>query len=288
MGTIRDLLDEAGVPYHAEGRETRPGWVNLRCVRCGKDPYLGINLTWSYGNCWSCGHVPLAEVLREVCHLKGVALKDALQGLPRHSRPAREVHRGTLRVPAGVGPMAGVHRDYCASRGFDPDYLAEVWGVQGIGLQGGRLRWRLYIPVHLKGVVVSWTTRAIGKGVEPRYWSAKDDESAVPIRDCLYGVDAVRHSTLVAEGPTGAWRVGPGAVAILGSRLYPSQRVQLARVPDRIVCLDPEPVAQRRARQYCRDLAVYDGVTRNLVVRTGPDLAEASEEEVRAIRKLLL
>jgi len=40
---LTDLLDSLHVPYHAGDRYTRPGWINLACVRCGKDPYLGYN-----------------------------------------------------------------------------------------------------------------------------------------------------------------------------------------------------------------------------------------------------
>lgn len=282
---FRDLLVENGVPFHEGDRHTRHGWLNMKCPRCQKDPYLGYNLAGRYTTCWSCGYVPLWEVVQSITGLSGRECFAIIEGLPQNFLPEVR-HTGKLVEPRGLEDLGFFHTRYLESRGFDPVTIHKLWGVRGLGVLAGKLKWRLYIPVHLNGEVVSWTTRAVGNR-EPRYWSAKDSESAVPIENLLYGVDHARNSCVVVEGPADVWAVGPGAVATLGLRTSPAQLERLSRFAARYVCFDREPEAQRRARQLCGLLSVHDGKTANVELFSGKDPASASKMERAELRKLL-
>lgn len=283
---ITDLLDEYRIPYHSEGRGTRPGWINMRCVFCEKDPYLGYNLAGRYFNCWNCGPKYLPLTIQLLTGLEPAEIYKIIGDLPRehYTWEVKERKNQALQMPDGLnfGPL---HREYLKNRGFDPFAVLVQWKINGIGPHGGNLKWRLFIPVFLRGEMVSWTTRAIGKSQQPRYWSATDEQSILPITSLIYGVDACRNAIILCEGPIDAWAIGSGAAALCGLRVSPAQMDQLSKFPVRVVCFDSEPVAQERAKKLCEDLSIFEGRTVNITLESGKDAAAAKKEEILALRE---
>lgn len=287
--TITDVLEELGLDYRRphEHHHVRGTFVGIDCPLCspGSQSFkLGLNPPAA--TCWSCGRQALAWVLHLASNRPYGQVKDLLGGLAR-GEPAPNVRpRGRLVLPGGLRELSELpaHRRYLRSRGVDPEYAAQVWGVKGIGL-APRLCWRLWLPVELNGKTLSWTTRSIGE--DPmRYVSAAPDEEAVPRNELLYGESLAGHAVLVVEGPLDAVRVGPGAVATMGLKVSPAQVSRLARFPLRFVCLDNEPGAQRAARRLCEELGGHPGRT-SLVELDAKDPGEASERELRQLRRLL-
>lgn len=288
---LHELLDKHGVPFRKGGehRNVRDSWIGLDCPWCsiGSEKFhLGVHLPTLATTCWRCGRHRLGDTLSLVLRLSLPHILDLLKDIPR-TPTARFRGRsggGVLEYPRGVGPLLNAHLAYLRGRGFDPPTLERLWGVRGLGLTP-RLGWRLWIPVHLDGRIVSWTTRAIGdKGT--RYVHAKPEQEAIPIKSLLYGWDHVRRATMVVEGPTDAWRIGPGAVAVMGLQVTADQLELIGRVPRRIVCFDSEPAAQKRAGKLCRLLTAFPGETRSVELKAD-DPGEAGEEEVAQLRKML-
>lgn len=288
---ILELLDELNVPHRrfGEAAKVTEGYVGLECPYCGHGPwYMGINLSSGWTTCWSCGPHRLADLIADVTGRKPADAKRLVAGLEHAYTPKRDEVRGRLVLPPRVGELLPAHRQYLAGRGFDPDEVAELWKVQGIGV-GGRLQWRLFIPIHEAGEVVSWTTRAVGDKVpmEDRYRGAKRDEEVYPRKRLVYGLDKVMHAVVVCEGPTDVWRIGPGAVCTCGTGWSYGQVRRLSRFPLRVVCFDNEPSAQRRARSLSDQLAPFPGET--YVVRlSGKDAASSSQEEIKELRRRFL
>jgi hypothetical protein len=281
-----ELLTEYRIPFYDTGSKTRPGWLNFRCLWCGKDPYLGFNILGRYLSCWSCGYHRLCDGIAKITGLPYRECNRIIGEMPHTELPPESYVEGKLEEPDGLIGLSTYHRDYLSQRGFDPDKLVELWGIGGIG-QLGRLgmKWRIYIPIHYRGEVVSWTTRAMGD-TEPRYWSARDDQSKIPIDRCIYGIDYCRTVVVLVEGPTDAWAIGPGAAAIMGLNANPDRLAQIADIPTRYVCFDNEPDAQMRARKLIRSLSVFDGTTLNLRL-DAKDPASASEKELESLRQLV-
>jgi DNA primase len=284
-----DLLDKHGIKYETEGRHCRPGWVQLACPFCGggsdpTKPYLGYNLARGFSNCWNCGPHSAISLLMK---LTGLRASEASKLLDRVDsiRELQEVVRGKLEIPKGVKPMLKAHRKYLRERGFDPNEIEDRWKVQGIGINA-RLKWRLFIPIQYRGKTVSWTTRSISHNAKTRYISASLTEEAIPHKSLLYGEDRCRHTIIVHEGPLDVWRMGPGAVATMGTGVSAAQVVKMAGYARRIICFDNEPAAQERARELCDSLEVFDGETINVQI-DAKDVAEASEKEIRKLRKLV-
>lgn len=287
---IEELLDQFNIPRAPEGHHhTRPGWVNVDCPFCGEDSksyHLGYCLGGQYFTCWKCGYHPLIKTLMELTRNPYKTVKKWV-GVLEHDKMALfdlPDLRGKLVLPSGLGPLRRAHREYLEGRGFQPERLAEMWQLQGIG-QAVSLSWRIFIPVIHKGRTVSWTTRAIVDG-GLRYRAAEAHQEILSTRSLLYGYDLVRSVISVHEGPTNVWRVGPGSTATLGLGYSQEQVAIISKHPKRIICFDNEPKAQERALQLCDNLSIFPGETINVCLDAN-DAASASDKEIKRFRRLL-
>jgi hypothetical protein len=292
MTTFPEVLDALRIPYALGGthHHVTPGNVGIDCPQCspGSGKFkLGFHEARKRFRCWSCGPLPLAETLAEASGEPLHVVFRLLDGLDRRfSSVPVELKRGKLVLPEGIGPMKAIHRKYLKGRGFDPDELEAAWNVQGIGLSK-RLSWRLFVPIHRKGKVVSWTTRATSDKAELRWINAGTEEESFPAKEWLYGLDLAGHSIVVVEGPSDTWRIGPGAAGTGGLGFSQAQVRLIARFPNRSIIFDNEPRAQARARQLADAVGVFPGTTR-IVQIDAPDPGSASPKEVALIRRSFL
>jgi len=290
---LQSLLSKHRIPFGVGGshRNVRDGWIGIDCPHCdgtGSGKYhLGIHPDTLASTCWRCGPKSLGDVLARILRIPLHRAITLLGEVPKSPRIVSEtgLRRGVLERPRGLGPLSEAHLGYLRGRGFDPEELERLWGLRGIGLSS-RLGWRLWIPIHLDGEVVSWTTRTIGEKSGSKYINAKPEQESVPIKSLLYGVDYVRHTMMVCEGPADVWRIGPGAVAMMGLSVTEEQMETIGNVPKRIVCFDNEPAAQKRAGELCRTLECFSRATANVCLEAN-DPGEADEVEVSELRKLL-
>lgn len=299
-----ELLTEYGINFkrHGESSKVTEGWIGLPCPFCrhvaknGDPNILGVNLRTGSISCWYDGVHRPGETLAA---LTGMPLGEAVALTTGLDRPAPEPARprGVLKMPAPriplTAPGAGPHRRYLSGRGFDPDELHALWGLEATRMcawAGGRdMSWRLVIPVTLRGDTVSWTTRAISES-DParRYAGARADEESVPKRELLAGWDYVRHAAVVVEGFFDAAAVGPGGVWTAGTGYTKAHVRLLASLPVRAVVFDAEPEAQDRADRLARELEAMPGRTERVVLESGPDPASASRKEIKELRRRYL
>ena len=288
--TFLDILEHYGIPTAPEGHHhVTPGWIGLDCPNCSRGSgkfRLGYNVAKSYLSCWVCGHQSLPWTL---CALTGEpypVVKEMLGDLDREERLERRAIRGGLAIPPGVGVLLPAHETYLRKRGFDPDQISKVWGVSGIGM-AKRLAWRLYIPIHLDGAVVSWTTRSLSDDAKAKYQNAKAEEESFPAKSLLYGEDHCRHGIIVCEGPTDVWRIGPGAVATFGVQFTQAQVLRISKYPIRAICFDNDPPGRKAARKLVRDLACFPGETHDVIL-DADDPGSAGVGEIGELRRKFL
>ena len=284
---ITEVLDDLGIEHKAAGesKDVRGGRIGIVCPFCGRGEHsLAVH---PFVSCWRCGPHRLGDSLAEASGRPLHEVLKLLGDVDRDREPEPE-RRGKLVLPKGVVPMQKMHRRYLESRGFDADKIEDVWGVQGIGI-ADRLAWRLWIPIRDRtGKLVSWTTRSLLDCKDRRYITASPDEEIVNAKHLLYGEHLAGHGIVIVEGPTDAWRIGPGAVATLGVNWTDAQVAAMLRHPVRAVLFDAEPEAQRRARRLCDELAVHPGRTVRLELETGNDPATADQAEIDQIRRKFL
>lgn len=291
---ITDLLSDLQIEYRGYGdhHHTTPNHVSIDCPFCspGSGRFrLGIHLEKHYASCWHCGSHPLTKALQEASGLPFHQVRALSTGLVGSWSPKPTLRgKGRLVRPVGVEGLLGAHmephRRYLRGRGLDPVQTGRIWNVQGIGHQD-ELAWRLYLPLILNGREVAWTTRSILPG-DSRYWSSKPDQEEIPIKSCVFGIDLVKTSAVIVEGPMDAMKIGPGAVATMGTSYTRAQVLQLSRIPNRIICFDQGDNAQSLARRLARELSAYPGNTK-VVELDSKDPGEATEKELEFLRGML-
>jgi Toprim domain-containing protein len=284
-----EILQRNRVPHFTEGKYCRPGWVQFFCPFCsgGSDPnkpYAGYNIAFHYVHCWRCGPHNLTKTVSLLANIPWREAIDLVKDISSDKRQSPPEHHGRLILPKWLGPLQDAHKRYLKNRGFVPADLERLWQIQGIGISS-QLAWRIFIPIYYHGEVVSWTTRGI-TDKEPRYISAGLKEESAPHKSLIYGSDYCTHTAIVVEGPVDVWKIGPGAVATLGTSVTPAQILRISKYPRRIIAFDNETAAQKRARALCRALSVLPGETANLRLDT-KDAGGANEDELTKIRKLL-
>lgn len=285
MSTLEDILREHNIPFRIGGEHhhVRSGWIGVDCPYCGtRDKWhLGISRTGNFASCWKCGRHTLVDTLQHLGIPFPAARRLATgyrQG-PTSPIPAL----GKLVIPPGLGPLQRSHRAYLEGRGFDPDQLIKLWQIQGFGVAGS-YSWRIWVPVHYHGEVVSWTTRAIGDDVHLRYVNAKPSQEKQSPKRLLYGMDYARSTIIICEGPTDVWRLGPGAVATMGLQYTQSQVALMAQYARRYICFDSSPDAQARSHTLAEQLSLLPGVTHELEL-DADDPGSANAKEVALVRR---
>ena len=284
-----DLLDSYGIPYVHAGmhRHATQGRVNFDCIQCSPNSgkfKAGYHLTKHFISCWTCGYLPVISTVSLLIGESPQKTRELVSGVDREDYQKPRI-QGTLKMPKGCGPLLEPHRKYLKGRGFDPQELERVWGIQGIGL-AKKLAWRIVVPIHLDREIVSWTTRSISPDNPVRYWTAKPEQETVSSKTLLYGSDYANQTIIICEGPADTWRIGPGAVSTLGVSVSRVQIAKMARYPTRVLCFDSD--AQDRAKRLCGQLSAFPGRTVNVCLETGKDAGEAEQAEIDELRKRFL
>ena len=286
---FQDILKEYRIPYHTEGHEhCRVGWLQIDCPFCGKDSerfHMGYSLEYKYANCWRCGQHNLISVLCELLGIPSGKAKELIKDIDTQ-RIKRQRIRGKLEYPVGTGRLIRPHLRYLRKRGFSPKEIKRLWDVQGIAVSPTHA-WRLLIPVYFHGAPVSWTTRSISSNPETqRYLHARPQQETMNRTEVLYGEDYCRGAVIICEGPFDVWKIGPGAVALLGLNYSSKQIERMIRYPIRAVCFDNEKAAQHKAEELVDLLSLYPGKTYNIQLDS-QDAGSATTKEIKQIRKLL-
>jgi hypothetical protein len=286
--TFQELLDSYDIDVAPEGHHhRRQGWEQLDCPSCGAMGHyrLGFHLHYKYFACWVCGSLPLIPTLVTLTGEQWSKCVSLAADLDVDSKRFKTKERGNYQEPKGLTDLGAIHRSFLQLRGFkEIDKLAKLWNLKAT-MPFGKLSYRIFIPIHLHGEKVSWTTRSVGDFKS--YLNAEPDKETVNHKTLLYGEDLVRHSVIVVEGPLDAWAIGPGAVATLGVGFKLEQLKRIARYPSRWICFDAEPKAQEQAKKLCKALSVFPGKTTNIVCDTGKDPSRVTEKELGQLRKLV-
>ena len=235
--------------------------------------------------CWACGPQNRVEMLSM---LTGLSKTECWKLFGEQEWDKFDVRpTGKYIPPNGLGELKKRHKDYIRARGLNLREVVRLWRPTGFsGTAPAGFAWRIFIPVFLREKPVSWTTRATSSDVKCRYMSAPSYAEAVAAKSLLYGEDYADNAIVVLEGPLDVWRVGPGAVCTLGVNFTRAQVARMAAYPRRVVCMDNTPDGRRKSRELCALLSPFDGETLEVTL-DAKDAGEASEKEIRQLRRLL-
>jgi len=293
--SITELYSAYNIQFMTEGHShCRPGWVNIPCPFCsGNQGYhLGFNIEKNFYTCYRCGYHTIYDVMEQILHTRNI--RPILKQYDIfHDKsvvrvePKIVIRMNKLKVPYGIVPMQRRHISYLQQRGFLATQIEDDWNVQGTN-HLSKYKGRLFIPIHYKGEMVSFTTRDITGKAEARYISCASEQEVVPHKSILYGIDhAPGTSCIVVEGVTGVWRIGFGTVATFGVKYTTDQVNLLAKFKKVTVIFDPDEAGKLQGRKLISDLR-FRGVSCSQYELKNGDPGELSYAEVEKIRELSL
>lgn len=300
---VIDYLDARGIPY-STGKNVSAGWVGIQCVYPLCDDtsnHLGINLQSGLHSCWKCGNKGGPEQL--VMHMDQCDYGQAADVVRQYSSGPIAMDEDRIRLGSFMLPKFcsyephSIHASYLAVRGYDWQELVAHYDIRFTGpvsyvdSSRGKIhyRWRIIIPVYVDDVMVNFTSRDVTGTSEARYKSAPDEIAHTPGGDVVYNLDNVEPGSRIAlvEGPFDVWRVGPGAVGMLGTVFTEPQLALIsAKRPSRVYVLydsGASDIAQELGSRMARLVPRVD----YLWMDPGDDPDTLSLTDLRRIQHLL-
>jgi hypothetical protein len=205
-------------------------------------------------------------------------------------RKKREVptRKRSINFPPRTGEIVFPHRKYLQNRRFNPDKIEKIWGIKGTQYLSGNWNWRIIIPIYnAEGNMVAYTGRAITDDIKSKYKMVDKKDILESPTSLLYGIHKTKSdAVIIVEGVTDVWRIGPGAVAVLGIGWHQEQANILRKFKRRYVLFDPEHKAQERGEKLAKWLSNFPGET-EIIGGFGCDPGDMSEGDVSDVKSLL-
>lgn len=287
---VIDLLKDYGIEHTTTHHHCTEGWVNIHCPFCEghKNFHLGIHLKSGACHCWRCGAHSLVDTIAAVLD---ISKPKAARIIRSYSEVDLEDHRKLLtrpkisevKLPSPLMDLTDKHKAFLRRRGFNPDFLIRTYGLKSIG-PGGPYRYRLFIPIIYQGQVVSFTTRAVTDDPDVvRYKTCSKDNEVIHHKYIVYGFDLIPDDTvIVVEGPSDAWRLGPGAVATFGITYTFPQVMLLSKIKNVFIMFDNEPLAQQQAEKLAHDIELLSN--RDVHIISGYDASDPGSLKERDVK----
>lgn len=289
------FLEAYKVPFEQAGANTSRRWVGVQCPFCD-DPstHGGFSLENGGFNCWRCGPKRTLAVIAKFARCSDAEARKVFARFavdnaaklytPKVPKAAPRPERGRLSWPVGTTDLGPRHRAYLASRNYDADTIAAVWGVKGTG-PIGPYKHRILIPVHnQRGKLVTYTSRDITGKAAIRYKACRPEDEVEPIKSTVYGLHKVRGGRcLLVEGPFDVWRIGPGAVCGFGVELSARQLTTLSRAVGEVSLLF-DPGATQQAEKWAAVLSMA-GLAVDVLPPYDTDPGDLAPEVAAQLRK---
>jgi hypothetical protein len=299
---IIKLYEDFNIDHVTDGhKHARPGWVNCECPFCAGNPgyHLGFNIdNGRVFVCYRCGNHSIPDTVSKLLNLPKKEAFKIIRQYEGHSivkRPIIKLGNKRFKTPTNLMPLQPNHRLYLERRGFDPDYLAKVWGVQGLGpvstLNKMVLNNRLFIPINWNGKLVSYQTRALSlnpKKEDVKYIACPKEREIIHHKHILYGNQKMWGKTgICVEGVTDVWKLGDFAFATLGIKFKMEQVQEIKKQFNRVVIIfDDEPQAQKQAEELSAYLEQFNIST--IVEKIKGDPGSLKQDDANHLVKYVL
>lgn len=229
-----DFFDEYDIHYVTKGPNTKKGNVSIQCPFCGEmdtSQHMGVRI---YDGVWGCwrdkGHrgrspVRLIQALlgcswdeaKRLAGGKGIYMPGDFEklmagdwsdyddeGIVDEAFAVAELDMPkSFRRISDESRASTPYYVYLKGRGFKYDQLKDLIKLYNLRytVQGSYSK-RIIFPYYMQGQLITWTGRAIGRGL--RYKTLEAENSVVPTKGTLYNYDRGAEGArvlLVVEGP---------------------------------------------------------------------------------------
>lgn len=195
------------------------------------------------------------------------ASNDNTQTTSKHIK----IKKKGFKFPSGVTELQTQHKAYLKKRGFDPQYLADNWGIKGTSptsiLDGINYKFRILAPIQWEDKVVTFQARDYTGKQGLKYMACPEDRETIHHKHILYGHPSLwkKRRGILVEGIFDVWRLRLSACCTFGTGYTQEQlRVMIKMFDELYIMFDPEIVAQKRAMEIQQELAFW-GVKSHLL-----------------------
>jgi len=287
---IIDYFDDQGVQWWDDGDNVTDGWININCAYCDDiKNHLGIHLEEKYFHCWACNETgDIIDLIRRLEDASFRAAKLRLEEFQavqlKSNKKKKEKKRYKKLLPEWFEPIwkgeePQAVRDYMRRRDF-PIEVCQRWSLGYV--PHGEYALRLIAPVMHRNEIVSWQAVDVTGIAAQRYLDCPPDRARIPSKHAVNGIDMAneRGQAVVVEGVTDQWRMGPGALCLMGKNYTPEQlnylKENLSRKVRVKVLLDAD--AWKKSRTFAAELGMYFEI--KIIQLDEGDPAELSDKEV--------
>src|SRR3989304_1899655 len=265
---VVSYLNNKGISFNSERMDR--GWIGISCLWCSDSgEHLGVNINSNFVSCWKCGkkgsiaklvkaienHVTFSETL-EVIEKYQDFNRMGLFNLPEESNSKishLKIPKNFIKLSWPIVPDIVIK--FLVKRGFDPEVFIRSREFY-YGGHVGHFKFRLILPITLRGRLVTWVGRDVTGRSEIKYRNLEEEKSILPAKNTLYGFDEAPPGSnlLVVEGPIDQLKCGAGSVATYGTA-WTDRQVTLLRElnPQNVTILyDSEIEAQKSANRLAR------------------------------------
>lgn len=294
MIDIAGLFNYFDLPLTSSGKNVSKGWVQTHCPFpwCTNPTYhLGINLKTNLFHCWVCGEKGnLKKLLTQGFHIPYEQAKEAIKKfsdsviyVPDHEDS--EVQLRNIFPKESTAELPKPHQLYLLGRNFDPQEIQKKYLIRAT-YTTGKYAYRIIIPVIEDGFVVSFTSRDITNKQLLRYRAINDEDSVIPLKQCVYNIDNLKPESTVciSEGAFDVWRMGNGFISTMGTGFTTAQLALISRKKPKKLFVLFDSTALREANKiawacstFCSDIEILE------IDKKDP--AELTPAEASEIRK---
>jgi len=255
------LCREQRIPYLEEGNHhCHDGWIQVPCPFCGDGNdgwHLGYNIEFGNMNCWRCGKHNIFEWLKKVLpnsikhKVPAIIQQYQITGHKKHVVKPEMVRKRNIKPPFGSKSLGTRHIQYLKSRSFEPKKLIPLWNLQGTFNLSKSWNWRIIAPIHNQDrQIVAYTGRALSDEIRPRWKTSENEEMVEDPKKLIYGIEKVNpeKGVLIVEGPSDVWRMGPGAVGLLGIDWKVEQAGILSHLNIALLCSTQKSKLKKRQK----------------------------------------
>jgi len=273
---IKSFFEDHGLETWTEGENVRRGWVNIQCPFCDDAfNHLGVSLYNLEVKCWRCGKHPLQKLIAEIAgynrdeaNIEAKLLQKSLRDsggrrtgvTPIKREEASSAMAKAVRLPPeSSNHFPKMHIEYLEGRGFiRPRRIINKYKLQSV-YTVGRYKFRIIIPIFLNRQIVSFTSKDVTDEQTPPYLNASLEESMISAKKVVYNYDTVIQGAdaILVEGPIDVWKLGDGAISILGVEHHEHQILYLMKkeIDTLFMLFDNDPPGRKAARSLGRIMA---------------------------------
>lgn len=290
---VISFLNKYSIPYYTEGKNVRAGYVNIRCPSCNDHSnHGGFSLLKPYYKCWRCGSHRIDNIISD---LLKIPVRDAkkiynqfISSEELAFQHIKKINKQTAeKVDYNFPELTDTAKKYLYDRGFTDEHI-QKYDLR-FGGYSGKFAYRIIIPFYYNDVLISYQGRAINSKMTPKYDTLDVSDSVMNIKHILFNLDNCKQDDVIlVEGVMDCMKIGDNCAATCGIELSITQQMLIADRFKRVYFLfDNEPLAQKRAEDYGKMLAVHGLEVELLCLENHKDPGELTSEEIVELRETI-